>query len=94
MCLLILLALVAPRIVLVVLWLFSNYLGRAFGGGWVLPVLGFFFLPLTTLAYAFDANSGYSFTSGIGLVLLVLAFLVDIGIIGSGRRHYRSRRSS
>jgi hypothetical protein len=46
------------------------------------------------LAYAFDANSGYSFTSGIGLVLIVLAFLVDIGIIGSGRRHYRSRRSS
>jgi hypothetical protein len=90
-CLLILLALIAPRVVLVVLWFFSNYLGRAFGSGLILPVLGFFFLPLTTLAYAFDVNSGYSFTSGLGLVLMILAFLVDIGIIGGGRRHYRSR---
>lgn len=43
MCLLVLLALVAPRIVLVVLWFFSNYLTRAFGGGFILPLLGFFF---------------------------------------------------
>ena len=50
-CFLVLLALISPRLVLVVLWIFSDLLSRAFSS-WIIPLLGFFFLPWTTLAYA------------------------------------------
>jgi hypothetical protein len=39
-CLLVLLALISPRLALLALWLFSNMLDRAYEG-WLLPVLGF-----------------------------------------------------
>jgi hypothetical protein len=31
---------------------------RAFHGGLILPVLGFIFLPVTTIVYAWELNSG------------------------------------
>ena len=49
-CLLLLLMLISARITLVVLWLFTNLVDRAFDG-WVVPLLGVFFLPWTTLMY-------------------------------------------
>lgn len=86
-CILGLVALIAPRLVLVLLWFFSDYLSEAFGT-WLWPLIGFFVLPLTTLAWAFSAHSlGGATPLGIGLV--VLAFLADIGVIGGvgrGRR--------
>ena len=58
-CLLALLALISPRLVLFVLWIFSDVLRRAFDG-WIIPLLGFFLLPWTTLSYAafWDWGSG------------------------------------
>ncbi|MPZ68936.1 MAG: hypothetical protein GEU71_05345 [Actinobacteria bacterium] len=50
-CLGVLLALAMPRFIMVVLWLFGDYLSRAYDN-FLLPFLGFFFLPTTTLAYA------------------------------------------
>ena len=50
-CLLAPLALISPRPVLVLLWILSNVLSRAFDS-WIIPLLGFFILPWTTLAYA------------------------------------------
>jgi hypothetical protein len=90
-CLLGCLALLTPRLVLVLVWLFSNYLGRAYHTA-IWPVLGFFFLPLTTLAYAFAMNSNYGSVSGIYLVIVVIAVLVDLGLIGggeAGRRRWK-----
>ena len=50
-CLLVLLTLAFPRVVLIVLFLFTNYLQRAYTNLlWLL--LGFVFLPVTTIAYA------------------------------------------
>ncbi len=49
-CLLLFAILLFPRIALALLWFFSTYLQQAFHGGLLLPVLGFLFLPLTTLA--------------------------------------------
>jgi hypothetical protein len=43
-----LLALVAPRFVLVLLWLFTDYLASAFHS-FVWPLLGFILAPATTL---------------------------------------------
>jgi len=50
-CLLLILFAAFPRIALVLLFFFSNYLQRAYHG-LILPILGFIFLPLTTLVYA------------------------------------------
>jgi hypothetical protein len=88
-CLLALLGLITPRVVMVVLWLFTNYLSRAFDT-FIWPLLGFIFLPTTTLAYAVATNS-FDGLRGIGLVLFVLAILVDLGLLGGGAR---SRRRS
>ena len=89
-CCLALIALSAPRVALVLVWLFSDYLGRAYEALWV-PILGFFFLPTTTLAYAWAINS-HGEVKGFGLVVVVLAVLIDIGAIGGARK--RERRSA
>ena len=89
-CLLALLGLITPRFVMVVLWLFTDYLSRAFHT-FVWPLLGFVFLPTTTLAYAVAKNSLGGF-HGWGLVVLVLGVLVDFGLLGGGARGRGARR--
>lgn len=86
-CVVVLLALVGPRVVLVLLWLFTNYLSRAFDA-FLWPLLGFLFLPWTTLAYAIAQNE-LGGPSGVGLIVLVLGFLIDIGALGGGARGRR-----
>ena len=76
------LALAAPRLALFLVFLFSGYLGRAYETN-LWPFLGFFFLPLTTLAYAWAVNSNGSVT-GLYLVIVILAVLADLGIVGGG----------
>ena len=83
-CILVLLALVGPRFVLAILWLLTDYLSRAFDA-FLLPFLGFLFLPWTTLAYAIAQNE-LGGLSGLGLLVLVLGFLVDLGALGGGER--------
>src|SRR5689334_10729446 len=91
-CLLALVALLVPRLVLVLVWLFGNgYLGRAYQTV-IWPMLGFFFMPLTTLAYAFGMNSNRGSVSGYYLALVVLAVLIDLGLLGGGGRAGRRRR--
>jgi hypothetical protein len=89
-CILLLIILMFPRIALVLMWLFSTYLGRAFHNGLLLPVLGFIFLPLTTIVYAWEINSGMP-TAGINLLWLLIAVIIDLGGIGGGA-HRQSRR--
>ena len=74
----------APRLIMVLLWLFSDYLSRGFDGSWLLPLLGFFLLPTTTLCYAFAQNS-MDGVRGLGLVLVIVGLLFDLGIIGGSR---------
>ena len=88
-CLLLILFLAFPRIALLLLFIFSNYLQRAYHG-LILPLLGFLFLPLTTLAYAWMVNTGLP-TTGVNLVILIIAVVIDLGGIGGGEYHRRSR---
>lgn len=83
MCLLIL-GIAFPRLVLALLFFFTNFLARAYHG-LLIPLLGFFFLPLTTLIYAWIVNSGAS-AQGIYLVAIVICVLVDLGLIGHTAR--------
>jgi hypothetical protein len=80
-------ALLFPRLVLFFIFLFSNYLGRAYETNFW-PFLGFLFMPLTTLAYAWSMNSNGS-VSGIYLVVVVIAVLVDLGLTGKGAHEGR-----
>ena len=77
------LALFFPRLALVLVWLFSEYLGQAYNIV-LWPVLGFVFMPLTTLAYAWAHNSNEGSVSGIYLAVVVVAVLIDLGLIGTG----------
>jgi hypothetical protein len=93
-CLLGCLALVAPRLVIGLVWLFSDYLGRAYET-WLWPILGFVFMPVTTLAYAWAVNTspGRS-VSGIYLVVVVLAVLFDLGLLGGSTSRRRRRQAA
>ncbi len=75
-CLAVLLAFFSPRLALFALWLFGDLLGRAFDD-WYVPLLGFFLLPWTTLAYAVMWSSGNR-VEGFDWFIVGLAFLVDL----------------
>jgi hypothetical protein len=83
-CLVVLLALISPRLALVALWLATDILGRAFENG-LLALIGFFLLPWTTLVYALMWQLGTHEVAGFEIVLVVLAFLADLGAYGSAR---------
>jgi len=86
-CLLALIALFFPRFVIILLVIFSDYIGRAYRNDlWAL--LGFVFMPCTTLAYAWGINS-HGPIDGIYLVVMILAVLLDLGILGNGERARR-----
>lgn len=89
-CFLLFIILLFPRVTLLLLWLFSGYLQRAFGGGLLVPVLGFFFLPLTTLVYAWETNNHMP-TTGMNLIWLLIAVVIDLGGLG-GSAQRQSRR--
>jgi len=88
-CLVFILVLAFPRFVMVMLFLFSNYLERAYHG-LIVPILGFLFLPLTTLAYAWMHNT-HRPMEGINLIILIVAVIVDLGGLGGGEYHRRYR---
>ena len=83
MCLVVALALITPRFVMVLMWLFSDYLSHAYGA-WVWPLLGFFFLPTTTIAFAIAQNEFGGFR-GWGAVVTILGVLFDVGVLGGAR---------
>ena len=77
-------ALLTPRIAIVLVVLFSDYIGSAYQTT-LWPFLGFLFLPLTTLAYAWAVHT-YGSVTGLALAIVVIAALIDLGIIGGSVR--------
>lgn len=91
-CLLALGALFFPRVILLLVWFFSDYLEAAYTTV-LWPILGFFFMPLTTLAYAFAWHYGIQGEiSGIGIAVIVMAALCDFGSLGGGGHASRKRK--
>jgi len=88
-CLILLLVLIFPRIFLAALFLFSSYLERAYHGI-LIPLLGFIFLPLTTLCYAWMVNSHMPLEGG-NVLILIVAVIIDVGGLGGGEYHRRTR---
>lgn len=71
------------------MWLFTNMLDRAYNG-LLIPLLGFIFLPITTVVYAWLVNA-HRPIDGINLIFLIIAVLLDVGSHGGGGRYYRGR---
>ncbi len=84
-CFVVLFALISPRLAILFTWIFSNVLSRAYDDWW-LPVLGFFLLPWTTLAYAWMWDAGTNQVSGFEWFIVGVAFLADlVSLFGGGR---------
>jgi hypothetical protein len=85
------LALAAPRFAILLVVIFSGYIGRAYETV-LWPFIGFLVMPLTTLTYAWAINSRGS-VAGVHLVVVVIAVLIDMGIVGgSASQRKRARR--
>lgn len=89
-CLLVLLVLLFPRVALALLFFLSNYLNRPYHNNLILLILGFIFLPLTTLVYAWMFNNGIAVV-GINILYLLVAAILDLGLVGHGYSRHRGR---
>jgi hypothetical protein len=83
-CLVVLLALISPRLALFCIFLFSDLLSRAFDS-WIVPLIGFFVLPWTTLAYAGMWSAGTNTVYGFEWFIVGLAFVADLSAYAGGR---------
>ncbi|MCS6846033.1 MAG: hypothetical protein NZ528_17210 [Caldilineales bacterium] len=79
-CLFALLAASAPRLALLILWLFTPLVNLSFRGWtlpWLWPILGIIFLPFTTLMYVLVVGP-LGPTNFWGWVAVFLGFLIDL----------------
>ena len=89
-CLIALFALISPRLALFFVWIFSDILSGAYDS-WLVPVIGFFLLPWTTLAYAVMWDAGTNKVSGFEWFIVALAFLADVASYAGGRSYQSAR---
>ena len=89
-CVLVLLMVLFPRVVLAVMFFFTTYLNRPYHHNFPILVLGFIFLPLTTLYYAWLFHAGAP-VEGVYLIGMILAVVLDLGGWGGGEFSRRRR---
>jgi hypothetical protein len=76
-----------PRVALAVMWI-MKYTTTAFETN-LWPVLGFIFMPYTTVAWAIAINE-VGAIRGVGLLLIIVGVVLDLGTHGGseyGRRY-------
>ncbi len=83
-CLAVVIALLAPRLTILLLWFFSRWFTGIFES-LLLPILGFIFLPTTLLWYTAVQNWWGGEWGGLQIVGLIIAVLID-GSPASGKR--------
>jgi len=84
-CLLVLLALVMPRLVVFLLWLFTNWFRGIFDTA-LWPILGFIFLPTTLLWYTAVQHWFHGQWTLWPVVGIVIALLIDLSPARKRRR--------
>ena len=94
-CLLLIVILAFPRLGLALLFLFTHYLDRAFNNTMLLLILGFLFLPYTTLFYALVYAPGRG-VDAFGWFIVALGVVFDLSshLFSSRARGRRARRSA
>jgi len=86
-CFVVLFGLAVPRVLMFFIWLLTNWFGRAYDT-MLWPLLGFFFMPYTTLAYMM-AMLQNGRLNGIWLIFFIIALFVDLG--QGGHATHRTR---
>jgi hypothetical protein len=81
----------SPRIILFGMWLFTDYLSRI-GLPFFWGLIGWIFVPCTTIAYAIAENS-FGGLQGWGTVVFAAGIALDILLYASGRRGERARHA-
>ena len=78
-CLFLTLLLISPRLGVVGLWLLTDWVDRAFSGGWILPLLGIIFLPWTTGLYVLGFVIGDA-AAPWGILGAIIGLFLDIAL--------------
>ena len=86
-CILAFIALLFPRVLIVVLWLFTDWFSGVFNT-LLWPVLGFLFLPISMLWYSVVINNYGGQWTTLNIIIMVVAVVLDMGSWGGG---YKSR---
>jgi hypothetical protein len=85
-CLFALFSLITPRVVIALIFLFTHWFSVAYQTVFW-PILGFLFMPYTTLAYLVAMiYSNHNITNG-WIVLIVIAVILDLGGQGMSLNH-------
>jgi len=92
-CLFVISAAFFPRLALIVIWLMTNWFSAAFNTQ-LWPILGFFLMPYTTLAYMAAMLQNNHAISGWWLAILLVAIFLDLGTHGGSARGRRPRRAT
>jgi hypothetical protein len=77
-----------PRLWILGFWIFGRQLGNAFDG-WIVPALGFLFLPWTTLLYAWMWAIGSDGLHGWEWLPVGFSLLIDVWFWVAGPRSLR-----
>ena len=86
-CLVLGVVLLSPRLILLGMYLFTQYLAEA-AIPWLWGFVGFLFAPCTTIAYSIAQNE-FGGLQGWGMITLVAGVILDILIYYSGRARRR-----
>jgi hypothetical protein len=78
------------RITLLMLWFARPVMMNAAFSTFIIPCLGFLFVPFTTLVYVFLIQ-GVGKIQGLDWVWLILAFIMDVASIGAAGAANRNR---
>ena len=84
-CLLPIIAIFMPRVALVLIYLFTNWIEQSFQT-LLWPLLGFLLMPYTTLAWMCVMLFNARQMSGIWIIVLVVAVVMDLGGQGGSAR--------
>jgi hypothetical protein len=77
-----------PRLWIIAFWIFGRALGDAFSG-WIVPFLGFLFLPWTTVLYAWMWAIGSDGVHGWEWIIVAIGLLSDLFFWIAGRASLR-----
>lgn len=86
-CFLVVLIVLFPRIAIALLYFFTTFFNGVYDN-LIVPIVGFLVLPLTLIAYTYLAKTHHPVDTTF-LVVMILAVVLDLGLLGGG---YRSRR--
>ena len=87
-CLYAILALISPRLLMVVLWILTPYVQPRAFDFFLWPLIGLIFLPWTTLAVVWGYNSGFGI---LQIAAIVIGVCLDMGSTGGAERQRRRK---